>query len=333
MEGANKVISKPILPTGSTGAPPLGETIATTQHAEEFNFAEVLGGAFQAGGIFMYPLAALMVIGSIVIIERLYMILFVYKANAASLMQRVQRLVLDNNIEEAVKLCNRKKKAAVYQVFKAALVNADRPFEEIREHVEVANMAVIPKLQSRVPYLFTIGNVATLLGLLGTVVGLVMTFKFVNHDVVEASDKQKLLTIGISTALNCTAFGLIVAIPCMLVYGFLFNKINTIVDELDHYSGKLLLLLRTGGQYFDHFNSESAVSTQQTPQKKAANAENPFPNTSAATTPTAATTPSANGVVPSRPAEEAQPDERTRFMERPTGNGDGENGDGSEDAA
>lgn len=231
--------------------------------------------AFQNGGLFMYPIAIMLIIASAVIIERLYMILFVYRSDAESLMQEVQRLLLDNNIDGAVKLCNSRKNAAVYQVFKAALVNADRPLDEIQDHVEVATLSVVPKLQKRMPYLFTIANVATLLGLLGTIVGLITTFEAVGS--VDGAQKQSLLSAGISTAMNTTAFGLMVAIPCMLTYGFLLNRINSIVDDIEHYSSRLLLLLRTGSQYFESFNheqSDSARSTDEPSSNTAANDDN-----------------------------------------------------------
>jgi len=196
------------------------------------------------------------------------MILYFYQSNAAELMQKLHRLILENNIEEAVKLCNSKKNAALNQVLKAALVNVDRPFDEIQDHVEVATLAVVPQLQNRMPYLFTIANTATLLGLLGTVVGLIATFEAVGA--VESSQKQTLLSAGISTAMNTTAFGLLVAIPCMLVYGFLFNRINRIVDDIQHYSGQVLLMLRAGGDYFEKMSEEGSVTTQQIPKKKSA---------------------------------------------------------------
>ncbi len=229
------------------------------------DFANSLIKWFQDGGVFMYPIVVMLIIASIIIVERLYMIILIYSANAGGLMTKVQRLILDNNIDEAVKLANSKKNAAVYQVFKAALMNADRPFEEIQDHVEVASLSVVPKLQRRMPYLFTIANVATLLGLLGTIIGLIKTFEAVGA--VESSQKQLLLSAGISTAMNTTAFGLVVAIPCMLCYGFLFNKINEMVDEIDHYSARLMILLRTGSTYFDQFTAEDLVSTEQTPKK------------------------------------------------------------------
>jgi biopolymer transport protein ExbB/TolQ len=219
--------------------------------------------AFQGGGIFMWPIAIMLIIGTTICVERIYMILFVYETKGEGFIQKVQQCILDNNIDEAVKICNSRKQAALYKVVKSALINADRPFEEIQNHVEVATLGVVPKLQRRMPYLFTIANTATLLGLLGTIVGLVKTFEAVGA--VEGSQKQLLLSAGISTAMNTTAFGLIVAIPCMLCYGFLFNRINTLVDDIDHHTASLLLLLRTGGEYFQNFSSEPMTSSQQDP--------------------------------------------------------------------
>jgi len=221
--------------------------------------------------IVMGSILAMLFVAIAIILERVYMILFVYESNGAALMQRIQRLVLDNNLDEAVKLCNSRKQAVLYQVFKAALVNAHRPFEEVQDHVEVAKLAVIPKLQRRMPYLFTMGNVATLLGLLGTVIGLVRTFSGVGA--LEASQKQALLSSGISTALNATAFGLMVAVPCMLAYGFLFNRINGIIDEIEHYSARLLMLLKTGAEYFENFTPTSGKTTEKTPVKERGNRE------------------------------------------------------------
>lgn len=226
---------------------------------------------FQDGGFFMYPIALMLILGVTIMVERLYMILFRYNANAPLFMEQVQSYILDNNIHEAKKLCNSKKDACLYQVFKAALYNTDSSFEEMQEHTEVATLSVIPKLQKRISYLFTFANVATLLGLLGTIVGLIQTFEAVA--IVDAAEKQALLSTGISTAMNTTAFGLIVAIPCMLAYGFLNNRINSMVDEIHHYTGRLLMLLKTGKEYFEDFDENKTISTQQSPKVKMKNNE------------------------------------------------------------
>ena len=222
--------------------------------------------AFQTGGFFMYPIALILIVSTIIIVERMHSVLFRFQTDAAKLMKEVQGHILDNNVDQAIKISNSNKDSVLHTVFKAALINADRPFNEIQEHVEVATLSVLPKLQERLPFLFTFANVATLLGLLGTIVGLVNTFESVA--LVDASKKQQMLSAGISTAMNTTAFGLIVAIPCMFFYGFIQNKINRIIDDVEHYSSRLLLLLRTGSEFFERFNSEEMISTNQEPVKK-----------------------------------------------------------------
>jgi biopolymer transport protein ExbB/TolQ len=229
---------------------------------------ENLLSLYEAGGWVMHVILAMLVVSTAVMCERFYKILFVYHANSAELMQQVQRLILENNIDEAVKICNSNQKAAVYQIFKAALMNAHRPFDEIQDYVEVVKLSIVPKLQERLPYLFTVANTSTLLGLLGTVLGLIRTFQAIGA--VEGSQKQLLLSSGISEAMNATAFALIVAVPSMFAYGYLYNRITTMIDDLEHYSAQLLVLLRTGGEYFNRFSTDKEVkTTQQTPKKKA----------------------------------------------------------------
>lgn len=221
---------------------------------------------FRDGGWIMVPIGTLCLLGMLCIVERLYMILVAYQSNGAALMQKIHRLVMENNIQEAIKVCNSGKNGAVNKVLKAALMNADRPFDEIQDHVEVATRGVVPKLHQRMPYLSTIGNSATLCGLLGTVAGLIETFMAVGA--VEGSQKAVLLSNGISIALNSTVFGLVVAIPCMMVYGFLLNRITGIIDDIEYYSGQLLIMLRTGGEYFENFkDDEEPTTTKQIPKK------------------------------------------------------------------
>jgi biopolymer transport protein ExbB len=216
--------------------------------------------------VIMWGLTIMFFVSLAIIAERVYMLLFRYNTNAATLMQKVQRLIMDNNIEEAVRLCSGSKDSVLHQIFKAGLVNAHRSVEEIQDYIEVAKLGVIPKLQKRLSYLFMMGNVATLMGLLGTVFGLVVSFS--GAKTVEASQKQMMLTAGISSALTATFFGLMVAIPCMFFYGFLFNRVNHMIDEIEHYSARLIMLLRTGSEYFEKFNPDAEITTAQSPRKE-----------------------------------------------------------------
>ena len=114
--------------------------------------------------------------------------------------------------------------------------------EEIQEGVEEAAIQQVPRLTQRLNYLALFANVATLLGLLGTITGLQLSFS--SLATVEAAKKASLLASGISQAMITTAFGLIVAVPCMVLYTFLNNKHNQLVKDLDEAVVKFLNYLK-----------------------------------------------------------------------------------------
>ncbi len=196
---------------------------------------------FRDGGPFMYIILVISVIAMATVIERGYMILFRYNLNGAAFMAQVQKLIMANNIDRAIKLCNAESNAALTKVLKAGLTRANRSALEIQNAVDEATLEVIPQLQKRTPYLGMWANVATLVGLLGTISGLVMAFKAVATAAPE--EKQTMLAAGISVAMYTTAFGLIVAIPVMICHSIITNRTVKLVDEIDQYSVKLINLL------------------------------------------------------------------------------------------
>jgi biopolymer transport protein ExbB/TolQ len=126
-------------------------------------------------------------------------------------------------------------------VLKAGLLKANKDKLEIQNSIDEATLEVLPKLQKRTQYLAMLANISTLLGLLGTIQGLIQSFSAVNLE--EAASRTGVLAQGISIAMYTTAFGLIVAIPCLVAYSFLQSKTVKIVDEIDQYSVKLVNLL------------------------------------------------------------------------------------------
>lgn len=196
---------------------------------------------FRDGGPFMYIILVVSVIAMATVIERGYMILFRYNLNGAAFMAQVQKLIMANNIDRAIKLCNAESNAALTKVLKAGLTRANRRTEDIQTAVEEATLEVVPMLQKRTAYLGMWANVATLLGLLGTISGLVQAFKAVAAASPET--KQTMLASGISVAMYTTAFGLVVAIPVMICHSIIENSTKKLVDEIDQYSVKLINLL------------------------------------------------------------------------------------------
>jgi biopolymer transport protein ExbB len=204
---------------------------------------------YSEGGAWMHPILAMSVVALGIIIERFIFLYFKYNINAAAFMAQIQKLVMANNIDRAIKLCNAAPSAALPKVVKAGLTRANKGPEEIQNAVEEATLEVVPIVTKRTAVLSQVANIATLLGLLGTILGLIGAFEALGNDSIPPEERTKLLAKGISIAMNTTAFGLIVAIPCIGAQVFLAAVTKKIIDEIDHYSVKLenLLISRLHG--------------------------------------------------------------------------------------
>ncbi|HAA59124.1 MAG TPA: MotA/TolQ/ExbB proton channel family protein [Myxococcales bacterium] len=193
------------------------------------------------GGAFMHPIAICLIFGIGLMVERFIFLFFRYNINGAAFMAQIQKLVMANNIDRAIKLCNAAPSAALPKVVKAGLTRANKGEMEIANAIEEATLEVIPKVQKRTNLLQAVANVATMLGLLGTIFGLIEAFKAL--DSATADQKSKLLAKYISIALNTTAFGLVAAIPCLVAHAILSSITKKIIDEIDEYTVKLQNLL------------------------------------------------------------------------------------------
>jgi len=202
--------------------------------------------AFKEGGGWMYIILVVSIIGIGIIVERFIFLFFKYNINATAFMAQIQKLVMANNIDRAIKLCNAAPNAALPKVIKAGLTRANKGEVEIQNAVEEATLEVIPHIQKRTPALQGVANVATLLGLLGTIIGLIEAFAALEF--ARPDDRQKVLSRGIALAMNTTAFGLIVAIPCIFAHMILSGVTKRIIDEIDQYSVKLQNLLTSRGK-------------------------------------------------------------------------------------
>ena len=201
----------------------------------------ILINAMKEGGPVMWVILGFSVVSMAIVIERFFFILFRYNINGPAFMKKIQKLVEARNIDRAIQLCNAAPHAALSRVLKAGLSRAGRSERDIQDAVDEVALEILPRLQKRTNYLQVIANVATLLGLLGTILGIIMAFDAVAN--VEPAMKQKVLTKGISVALYTTAFGLVVAIPSLLFFSILDNKTVKIIDEIDEFSVKLINLL------------------------------------------------------------------------------------------
>ena len=203
--------------------------------------------AFRTGGGWMYVILVVSIVAIGIIIERFIFLFFKYNINAHTFMAQIQKLVMANNIDRAIKLCNAAPSAALPRVIKSGLVRANKGEIEIQNAIEEASLEVVPLVMKRTSALQALANIATLLGLLGTIMGLIDAFEAL--ETATPDKRQEMLARGIALAMNTTAFGLIVAIPTLLCHLVLSGMGRKIVEEIDQYSVKLenLLISRSKG--------------------------------------------------------------------------------------
>lgn len=176
-----------------------------------------------------------------VVVERVRALVFNYGMNAEEFMNRVQTLVLSRKIDEALVLCSQMEAKPLARAFKTILEKSDRDDETIFQAQDIALSETVPMYTRRLHYLSMLANVATLLGLLGTIHGLILSFQAVAT--ADPAIKQQLLANGISVSMYTTALGLAVAIPTMVAYSFLVARQNGLVEQATEKTSKLTELL------------------------------------------------------------------------------------------
>ena len=201
---------------------------------------ETLASFFRDGGIFMYFILGTAVIGIAIMVERGIVLLFRYNVDARALWNRVSKFIEDGNIEKAKLLC-KDSSSPLLKILYTGISVSNVLDREIQNAIDEKALEIVPAIDKRVSYLSTLANIATLLGLLGTIQGLIQAFAAVG--VADPSQKALLLANGISVALYTTAFGLIVAIPMLAGYTVLQAKAHRLIDEIDEFSVKLINLL------------------------------------------------------------------------------------------
>jgi biopolymer transport protein ExbB len=197
--------------------------------------------------LFMYAIALFAALAMAIGIERFYYILIRSNINADKFMAEIRKLVAGGNMDRAIALCDKGKQKAlpfvVLRGLKRAIESDALDFRAIQNAVDEGTLEVIPKLQERTNYLSMFANVATLTGLMGTIFGLILAFNAVGGEGIPEADKTRFLAAGISAAMNTTIFGLMVAIPSLIVYTFLTNATTKIIDEMDEHLVKLINLI------------------------------------------------------------------------------------------
>ncbi len=191
---------------------------------------ETLREHFNAGGAFMWPIAVIGVVTLAIIFERVWALFFRTVNRRNEFLALMRKCILSGNFTKAVQIANHDG-SPLARIVKAGLLNVRRSDDVVQSAMDEAALLEIPALERRTGFLPMLSNVATLTGLLGTVVGLIHSFAAVSE--ADAATKATLLADGISEAMNCTAFGLIIAIPALLAYGVLQSRTQRCVDDIN----------------------------------------------------------------------------------------------------
>jgi len=198
---------------------------------------------YRDGGGWMHAILLTMVVSMAIVIERFIFINFKNRIDTSSFVNKILELLQKGSVTSAVELCS-VSKAALPRITKAGLEEYGKSADDIQQAMELAAMNEIPKIEKRTNYLSLLANIATLLGLLGTIFGLIDSFKAVTA--ADASQKAALLAQGIAVAMNTTAFGLVVAIPTLVVYSMLNERSTAIINEINENTARIFQRLIRG---------------------------------------------------------------------------------------
>jgi biopolymer transport protein ExbB len=191
------------------------------------------------GGPVMVPLLLCSVISLSIIVERC-LSLRRNRILKYDVLQRIEELLRDRKIPEASTLCKRYP-SSMTRILLAAILNHDKSRQEIKEIIEDAGRQEVPVLERYLTILGTIASIAVLLGLLGTVMGMIRTF---NAIAALAYGHPEALASGISEALVATATGLAIAIPTLVLYNFFTSRVDSLVIEMEKNSLRMLSILK-----------------------------------------------------------------------------------------
>ena len=207
------------------------------------DFIYSIVGFFVTGGPFMYPILIVFAVGASIAIER-YITLSQVTLRNRSMWSQVEPALIEGDFDTAREL-TRDDDSAISRLLSMGLdrQGAVRRREDVEIAMEESMMEIIPQLEKRTPYVALTSNIATLLGLLGTIMGLISAFTAVAN--ANPAEKADLLSASISVAMNTTAFGLIVAIPLLVTNQILMAKTSEIVDSLEMASVKALNVIST----------------------------------------------------------------------------------------
>lgn len=200
----------------------------------------------QKGGPVMWPIILCSIFAFAILLERVYN-LHMAKIDTVDFMNKIASTLRRNRVMEAIEMCNNTP-GPIAHIMKAGILKHDRPRNEIREAIEDAGIHEVPRLEKNLSALATIAHISPLLGLLGTVTGMVKCFQVIQEKSTSLNPiNPGDLAGGIWEALITTVAGLIVAIPTYVAYNYLVSRVDNFVLEMEKAATELMNILTTRG--------------------------------------------------------------------------------------
>ena len=197
--------------------------------------------AFEQGGWGMYPISVALIFALTIIFDRIWVLYFRANIDKETFLRGLKKHIYAGDLDKAISYCAGQKRTPLVSVVKAGLINVPKGEEDVQAAMDEATLRESPRIEKRTGYLAMISNVATLLGLLGTIGGLIKSFGAVAS--ANPADKATILSLGISEAMNCTAFGLGVAIPSLVLYSVLQGRTQSMMDDINESAVGVLNLI------------------------------------------------------------------------------------------
>lgn len=192
---------------------------------------ESLAEHYREGGFWMYPISIFQGVSLALMIERIYVLFFKTKLNKEAVLAGLRERIFRGDVMGAIRFCSDQPQSPLTRILKSGLLEVRHGEEEVQAAMDEAAIHEMPYLEKRTGYLSMISNGATLAGLLGTVLGMIQVFAAVAS--VSAADKSTMLSGGIAEAMNCTAYGLITAIPPLVIYSLLQGRTQALQDDIN----------------------------------------------------------------------------------------------------
>ena len=197
--------------------------------------------AYHDGGIGMHPILVSLIFVVGLLIDRIRVLYFSANIDKDAFLRGLKKHIYAGDLDKAISFTASQKKTPLTSVVKAGLINVPKGEADVQAAMDEATLRESPKIERRTGYLAMLGNVATLLGLLGTIIGLIHAFGAVAN--ANPADKATILASSISEAMNCTGFGLAVAIPALVAFSLLQGRTQHMMDEINETSVSVLNLI------------------------------------------------------------------------------------------